>query len=189
MRTCVGLLKLTHCGFHTIVFTHTWVAPVINAAIPGNDGVISNDCGDAGNRSVSYGVGIREADADDVKHGAEDEDVVIREIDVDDGGAEGGGGIGNDCCDVGDRSVNDGLGTSKDDGDGVVNGGVEDEDVGVRDKDDDGAGAKGGGGIGIDCRDVGDRSVSNGVGTTKAGVTVAYTAVPKMKMVSFARSM
>ena len=100
-----------------------------------------------------------------------------------------GGVIGIDCGDGGNRSVSDGVGIGEAGGAGVVNGGVEDEDVGVRDKDDDGAGAKGGGGIGIDCRDVGDRSVSNGVGTTKAGVTVAYTAVPKMKMVSFARSM
>ena len=104
-----------------------------------------------GDRFVSDGVGTSRADGDGVIHGgAEDEDSVARELDVDGAGAKGGGGIGNDCCDVGDRCVSDGVGTSKADGDGVVHGGTENVDGVAREIDVDGVDARGGGGIGND---------------------------------------
>ena len=64
-----------------------------------------------------------------------------------------------------DRSVSDGVGTSKDDCDGVVPSGAESEDSVIGDIDVDGASLKVGGGICNDCGDAGDQSVSdNGAG-------------------------
>ena len=109
------------------------------------------------------GVGASKADGDGIVHGdAEDEDGAARDIDVDGADARGGGGIGNYCRDVGDRSVSDGVGTREADGDGIVHGDAEDENGVACELDVDGAGARGGGGIGNDCSDVGDRSVSDG---------------------------
>ena len=116
MSTCVGVLQLTRYRFHTIVFTHTWVVSVLNVATPGNGGAIGSDFVDACNRSVSDGIGIGEADGDGVDGndccdvddrsvsdgvgfskadgdgvvygGAEDEDGVACEVDVDGAGAK-----------------------------------------------------------------------------------------------------
>lgn len=62
-----------------------------------------------------------------VHGGADDADVVAREIDVDVDNARGGIGMCNNCCRVGDRCVKDGDNTSKAEGDGVVHGKAEEE--------------------------------------------------------------
>lgn len=83
-----------------------------------------NDCGGVFDRCVTYTVFISKADDDSVVHtGAETDEVVAREIDVDGACAEGIGGKGNDFGGVGDWLISDGVGISKADSDGVLHNG------------------------------------------------------------------
>ena len=71
------------------------------------------------------------------------------------------GGIGDPCCDAGDRFVSDGVGTSKTDGDDVEPGGAGCEDSVVGEIDVDGASPRVGGGTCKNCGDVGNQSVDD----------------------------
>lgn len=155
-RNNAAALQLTCCGFHTNVYSHSCVARVLSGGISGNSGVRCSDCGDAGDRFVSGGVGICKADDECVKHLAEYESIVVREIDV--GSA---GGNGNDCFSVGDRSVSCGVGASEADRDDIVNGGIGNEEGVACEINVDSAG-----GIGNNCCDGGDLYVNDDVCTS-----------------------
>lgn len=118
---------------------------------------------------MSSGVSTSNTDRDDVVHGsAEYEDSVARNIDVDGAGGKGGGGLGNDFSGVGDQCVRNGAGICRADGNGVVHGGAEDDDVGAREIDINGANSRGGSGIVAHSGGVGEWFVSEGVGISEA---------------------
>lgn len=77
---------------------------------------------------MSGGVSTSETDCNSVvDSGAEYEEIVARESDVDGACVVGDGGRRMDCCGVGDRCARDDVNTRKPDGDGVVHGGAEDD--------------------------------------------------------------
>lgn len=140
---------------------------VDGAGAKGGGGIYNGCCG-VSRRCVINGVDTIKYSGDGVVHSdAEHEEGVACEIDIDVSGAKGGGGIDNACCGVSKRCVINGVGTRQDDGKGVVHGGTDDKDAGTRDINVVGANAKGGLSIGNDCCGLGDRFMSNDVGSSK----------------------
>lgn len=87
---------------------------------------------------------------------------VAGDIDVGGTNARGSGGMGSDCCSVGDQFVIDRVGISRAEDDGLAHGGAEDEDNIAHKNDAGSAGARTKGGIGNNYGLVGGRVMIKG---------------------------